>query len=206
MKVNQYNLQVIGQNKLSAANAEKSINLIDSNKEIAQNAAINNLITAWEKNLPRKDYLNTSKEIAQLTSNPEFQKLREEHSKLISEETQQAERAAYEKEQERLWGSKTDKPWEESASYQAYKDRIKKSEEAMKPFMDQLQQKQMALSAATNRLYLRKSGGSLSKQDRIDLEREKAKLRNTQKDIELTYKAILHNNELMQKALIKIFK
>ena len=44
----------------------------------------------------------------------------------------------------------------------------------MKPFIDQLQQKQMSLSAATNRLYLRKSGGSLSKQDRIDLEREKA--------------------------------
>ena len=76
----------------------------------------------------------------------------------------------------------------------------------MKPFIDQLQQKQMSLSSATNRLYLRKSGGSLSKQDKIDLEREKARLRNTQKDIELTYKAILHNNELMQKALIKIFK
>ena len=205
-RTNAYNLEVQGRNKAAIANAIKSLHLVDSNKAIAQNAAINNLITAWEKNLPRKDYLNTSKEIAQLTSNPEFQKLREEHSKLISEETQQAERAAYEKEQKRLWGSKTDTPWEKSISYQLYKNKIKKSEEAMKPFMDQLQQKQMTLSLATNRLYLRKSGGSLSKQDRIDLEREKARLRNAQKDIELTYKAILHNNELMQKALIKIFK
>lgn len=205
-RTNAYNLEVQGRNQAAIANAIKSVHLVDSNKAIAQNAAINNLITAWEKNLPRKDYLNTSDEIAQLSSNPEFKKLREEHSNLISEETQKAEKAAYEKEQKRLSGSKTDKPWEESTSYQSYKDRIKKSEEAMKPFMDQLKQKQMILSSATNRLYLRKSGGSLSKQDRIDLEREKARLRNTQKDIELTYKAILHNNELMQKALIKIFK
>lgn len=205
-RTNAYNLEVQGRNQAAIANAIKSVHLVDSNKAIAQNAAINNVITAWEKNLPRKDYLKTSDEIAQLSSNPEFQKLREEHNTLISEETQKAERAAYEKEQKRLSGSKTDKPWEESTSYQLYKDRIKKSEEAMKPFMDQLKQKQMILSSATNRLYLRKSGGSLSKQDRIDLEREKARLRNTQKDIELTYKAILHNNELMQKALIKIFK
>ena len=74
-RTNAYNLEVQGRNKASIANAIKSLHLVDSNKAIAQNATMNNLTTALEKNLARKDYLNTSDEIAKLRSNSEFHHL-----------------------------------------------------------------------------------------------------------------------------------
>lgn len=50
-----------------------------------------------------------------------------------------------------------------------------------------------------------KSGGRLTKNERIEIEREKANLKAKQKVVELTYRAILHNNEMLQKSLIKVF-
>lgn len=51
-----------------------------------------------------------------------------------------------------------------------------------------------------------KKGGSLSKEDRIEIEREKKNLSRDEKLLEMTFKAIMHNNEMLQKSLIRVFK
>ena len=51
-----------------------------------------------------------------------------------------------------------------------------------------------------------KKGRSLSKEDRIDIERFKAITKSNSKQLELAFKTILQSNELLQKSLIKVFK
>ena len=57
-----------------------------------------------------------------------------------------------------------------------------------------------------NLLQFRKKGGTLSKEDRIELEERKAALKRSEKNTERIFKTILHNNEMLQKSLIKLFK
>ena len=123
---------------------------------------------------------------------------------LSSAKELQRRKTEFEEKQPKLDASKPSEPvkWEGSEPEIAYKAEIEELKSLIASHRDLIS----SLSAELQYSNLYKSGGSLSKQDRIDLEREKARLRNAQKDIELTYKAILHNNELMQKALIKIFK
>ena len=132
---------------------------------------------------------------------------KENYKKLIalsSPEELKRRKSAFEEKQPKLDASKPSEPvtWEGSEAEIAYKAEIEELKSLIASHRDLIS----SLSAELQYSNLYKSGGSLSKQDRIDLEREKARLRNAQKDIELTYKAILHNNEMMQKALIKIFK
>jgi hypothetical protein len=51
-----------------------------------------------------------------------------------------------------------------------------------------------------------KKGGSLSASEKRQLAKEKDDRTDNRKEAELTFKAILHNNEMLQKALIKVFK
>ena len=51
-----------------------------------------------------------------------------------------------------------------------------------------------------------KKGGGLTREDKIAIEREKFNNQKRLKDTEMEYKIIMHNNEMLQKALIKVFK
>lgn len=54
-------------------------------------------------------------------------------------------------------------------------------------------------------IYMKKGGG-LSRADKIAIDKEKFYNARRLKDTEMTYKAIMHDNEMLQKALIKVFK
>jgi hypothetical protein len=75
----------------------------------------------------------------------------------------------------------------------------------LKTFTDNIARIQMAQSLQLPLLGL-KSGGTLSKSEKLEIEREKSEYRRRLKETELAYKAIMHNNEMLQKALIKVFK
>lgn len=51
-----------------------------------------------------------------------------------------------------------------------------------------------------------KKGGSLSKQDKIDIENIKNENKKSIEEVRLLYKTILANHKLMQDSLIKVFK
>ena len=53
-----------------------------------------------------------------------------------------------------------------------------------------------------------KKGGKveLTAQEKMDLDNNRYNNVRKLKDTEMTYKAIMHNNEMLQKSLIKVFK
>ena len=71
--------------------------------------------------------------------------------------------------------------------------------------MDPIRQKQSALQTSQALLYLKKGGG-LTKDEKMEIENLKNNHKSKVKELELAYKAVLHNNEMLQKALIKVFK
>ena len=198
-----YNLEVLGKNKASVANAIKSINLVDANKEIAQNTARNNLLIGLEKNLRVKENRKRWEELVNLQNDPEYNANVKRLAELSSPEEIQRRKDAFEKSKDKLTASKgEEKVWEKSEDYNQYKNDIKAIADIIQTHRD----KYNSLYSAFQFSNLYRSGGSLSKQDRIELEREKASLRSAQKDKDLSYKMILQNNELLVKSLIKIFK
>lgn len=205
-QTNQYNLQVIGKNKTNIANAEKQIHLIDANKALAQSQTTNNLVTSLEKNLGRKEFMKLNKDLNKELNSQDFLNLRKSYITMTDPNYINNLRSEYDKEQSKFTTTKSNVPWEKSESYLKYvkeRDALKKQWEDASQI---IKNKQSQVKEATTNLMYRKAGGTLSKQDRIDLEYEKAKLRSLQKDKELSYKTILKSNELLQKALIKIFK
>ena len=55
-------------------------------------------------------------------------------------------------------------------------------------------------------LRMKKGGSTISKEEKLELQRDKQEAVKSLKERELVYKAIFHNNEMLQKALIKVFK
>ena len=51
-----------------------------------------------------------------------------------------------------------------------------------------------------------KKGGTLNKTEQLELQRDKERATKDVKQTELIFKSIIHNNEMLQKALIKVFK
>jgi hypothetical protein len=79
-------------------------------------------------------------------------------------------------------------------------------EDEIELFMAPIRAKQSEVQSWQTRMYLKKKGGSLTKQEKIEIENLKNSHKSRMKEMELAYKAILHNNEMLQKALIKVFK
>jgi hypothetical protein len=55
-------------------------------------------------------------------------------------------------------------------------------------------------------MYLKTGGKALTKDEQIDIDNAKFNNAKRLKDTEWAYKAIMHNNKMLQKALIKVFK
>ena len=197
--VDQYNTQVIGQNRASLAKANREINLVDSNKENAQNVAKSNLILSLERNLNRKKFMNIYDDLHNHNNSEEFTKLKEEYMEKTNPSYLEKLKKDYDLNRSKLTASESTTPWEESQEFINYKNSMKDLELRMKPFIKISNDKQMMLNRAS--MMLQRSGGSLSKKDRMELEEHKAKLKSS----ELVYKQILNNNQLLLKSLIKIF-
>ena len=50
------------------------------------------------------------------------------------------------------------------------------------------------------------SGGSLTKEDKLAIEYVKAENKLSTKEVEMAYKTIVKNNEMLEKGLLKVFK
>ncbi|MGV8961990.1 MAG: hypothetical protein ACOH2V_01235 [Candidatus Saccharimonadaceae bacterium] len=75
----------------------------------------------------------------------------------------------------------------------------------MNPYYESLAQKRSDVQSAGQLMYLKKGGG-MTVAEKIQLENVKYNHKRKLKEVELEYKAIMHNNEMLQKSLIKVFK
>ena len=199
-KVSELNTKTLGQNRALDAQAFSKIHLINANQDLANNAALNNLILANARNLPAKQYKQGQTALYNAYTNPEYTKATEEYTKLNTDEGQTSYKTDYNTAVKNLGYNK---PWEESSNYKSWQDAVTKAKFRVDALYKPIQNLMIAQQFQQQLL---KSGGSLSKQDKIDIDKEKSNLAKEMKVLEMSFKAIMHNNEMLQKALIRVFK
>lgn len=235
-KVDAYNLQTLGKNRGLDASAFKGIQLINANQDLAQNTAVSNLIRSIASNIPVKAYNANQKVLYKAYSNPALQSLSDEYTKLNTQEGIKPYYDEYQTwihnggdANAIPWESSV--PYK---NYQAKLSQIKDSLTMMyKPIQAlQLAQQfnqplmyqnpyggypgypgmypQMGYEGYPQQggyqtPYLA-DGGTLIQQERLDLDENKMLSDRVTKEKELEYKAIMFNNEMLQKALIRVFK
>ena len=84
-------------------------------------------------------------------------------------------------------------------------DNVKKQGNLLNPYKTKLRAYQLATQYQIP-YYSYKKGGSLTYAQKYNIEASKIKGKKEIKDVEQFYKAIFHNNEMLQKSLIKVFK
>ena len=212
IKTNAINTQTLGQNRANAAQAFKSIHLINSNENLQQAA---NLVAlnkgnygAWERFKDRQDKEKLFNEY----NDPNFKSLTTQLNDLQSTSYTDKLAADYKTKRDNIIKSRggdsstlTDLPekWEDSADYKTYKSKIDTLNKNRQVYLDKFGNYSMRMNMG---LPIWAKGGSVTGADRIEMERIKSESKRKMKDQELLYKSIMHDNDILQKALIKVFK
>lgn len=200
-RVNAANLDILGKNRAIASQADSRMHQLESNWNVTQGNNYQNYIRGVIGNLPMKEYRANQKAMYQAYSDPRFKQAQQDYQKVASEE---GKKEFYDKwNKEKDLANVSSKPWEESKQYANWQNFIKEKQSALKPFSENFEKLRM-MQAFGQPMY--KSGGNLSKQDRIDIDNAKSESTRKLKNSELIFKSIINNNEMLQKALIKVFK
>ena len=196
---NKYNLGVEGENKLRMAGVEKKLGQVGINKELSDATATTNLTHALLSTIEEDKVNKGLSAMYKAYTDPKYTKAREEYSNIVSEEGIAPFKAKYDKLKK---NPDYKKEWEESAPYREWLASKSSKLKYLQELSKTAEQIQLAMTYRQP-LPTFKSGGDVSK---LDVEREKSERERKIKNVEMTYKAIIHNNEMLQRALIKIFK
>lgn len=194
------NLGIIGQNLQSVSGAEKALSLIDANKMLTSASALNNLITATNRNKEIKDSKNRAIDFYEMSKDPEIKNISEEWQALNSEEAI-AKQAFLDKIKD---GTNTvsEGVWENSPEAIKYSGLKKSLLARSKPIEEKINAARYAMQYGLP--IKRAKGGTLAeKKYLIDLKHQQKRELEDQKQY---YKTILQNNEILMKSLIKVFK
>lgn len=203
-KVNAMNTDILGKNRQTAAKAAQSIHLVNANQDLANNTAVNNLITALNRNIPNRRYNYYQEKLNTLTNDPAIKNATQAYKNILTDEGQAPYKTQWEKLKENTDYKAT---WEESLPYKNWEKEKSRLQGILTTTQEPLSKTQFLLNQALQaKIYGFKSGGSLSRADRIAIQRDKSESQRRLKETEMAYKAIMHNNEMLQKALIKVFK
>lgn len=182
---------------------------------VANNTALNNLLLAGSKNLGVKEYKRNLGEMYKYESDPKRGEAYDMYTKITDDANAQYGLAKYQADYEKYkTAAGTDKivPFEESQHYKNYLNAKQQAEANITAANQPLQAAEMRMQYGVPLLYsqqatrLYKAGGSLSKQDIMDIDDNKAEHTRHEKEEEMVFKAILHNNEMLEKALSRVFK
>lgn len=196
---NKYNLGVEGENRLRMAVVEQKLGQVGINKELSDAAATTNLTHALLSTIEEDKVNKGLSAIYKAYTDPKYTKARDKYLNIISEEGM----APFKNEYDELKKNKDyKKEWEESAPYRKWLASKSSKLKYLQELSKTAEQIQLAMTYRQP-LPTFKSGGDVSK---LDVEREKSERERKIKNVEMTYKAIIHNNEMLQRALIKIFK
>jgi len=219
--INKFNTDVLGKNRALTSGAFSKIHLINANQHLAQNAALNNLVLAANKNIPVKEYKRNLAEMYKYATDPKMKEAYDEYNLINDDANITKGKAFYDAEYNKYktTAGGTVLPWEQSQQYTNWNNAKKAAELRMitanKPYLQAQQRIQYGLpllysnqqqAEPQTSIWSFAKGGGLSKQDKMDIDQNKAEYTRKQKDTEMTFKAIFHNNEMLQKALIKVFK
>lgn len=212
-KVDAMNIQTLGQNRANAANAFKQIHLINSNETLnrAQNAV--NYIKGLNQSYNKiKDEQGRVK-LYEAYNDPTYKGHVESYNKLLAGED--AVKTAYDSEKAAWLKSHPSQSgelkYEDSNAYKNWQSKIDASKRILEPYNKKFESLNLAMNLGipTGNIFNvigYAKGGSLSKEDKIEIEKVKLESKRKQKDVELLYKSIMHDNDILNKSLIKVFK
>jgi hypothetical protein len=204
-RVDTANTKTLGQNRQLAGEAFKNIHLINSNQNVAQNTALNNYLLSANQNIPIEEHKRNQKLMYEAMKDPRIKQAVDSYSQMQTEGYKPFE-AQFKAEQARIGENEYPyKTFEESPYYTRWQAQLKNAKTAVDNLWEPIKGMQLAIQYQQP-IQSAKKGGSLSKDDQLEIQRDKNASTANLKQTELIYKAILHNNEMLQKALIKVFK
>ena len=175
---------------------------LESNKELADTTAMQNLLLAYGQNKQLKDQKLKYENYYKAATDPSIKAKAAEYTKL--QEDMAKAKADWEKEKASN-PNITKSTWEEDSSYKDFSSRIKAVKDAIEQYQTNLRDLSLSLQMPGRVGYpTYAKGGSLA--EKKEIIRYTSEIKRNNADVERTFKMILKNNELMQKSLIKIFK
>jgi hypothetical protein len=219
INVNKINTDILGKNRGLAAGAFKQTHLINANQDLSQNTALNNLVLAINKNIPVKEYKRNLGELYKYANDTKMKSAYDIYSKTNDDTNTEYGLAKYQVLYDKYKKDnvgKTILPWEKSTYYDDWVTAKKNSETqyniAMKPYQQATMRMQYQLPLLYGSDYQQPHflsfarGGLLSKSDQIEIDDNRNEHTRKQKEAEMIFKAILHNDEMLIKSLIRVFK
>ena len=204
-RVDEYNTGVLGKNRALTGEAFKNIHLVNANQRLAQNTALNNLILAAKQNQPVKDYKLNNKVMYEAMRNPKLKEAVDNYSYMLDEGAN-SYKAKFEEARQRIGANNYPfQSFETSPFYGEWQTQVKNARKAVDALYEPIEKLQLAQQFQQPLMFVKK-GGTLSKADKLELQRDKERATKDLKQAELVFKSIIHNNEMLQKALIKVFK
>ena len=225
-KVSAANTQILWQNRANTSQAFKNIHLINSNETLQRTA---NKVAETKGDLAFLQKVRDEEgrmKMFNFYNDPKYRDLANQYNELKSDKYIQDLKTNWEKNK-----SVDDKTvWEQSKPYKDLQVQIKGLEDKLTPRNNMYQQVSLGRSLGIspdrmnilsgygyqpgqpisypnyNWMGLFRSGGSVTGADRIEMEKIKADSRKSTKELEMFYKSILHDSEMLQKTLIKVFK
>jgi len=196
------NADIDYKNRAVANDAISKMFQLDSNKELADTTATQNLLLSFGQNKQLKDQKLKYQNYYNALTDPERAKKIEEYDKLLKQQ----------EEAKNTWikdaADKTAREtgtWDESSANKDFTKRIEGLSKTIQEMSSNITNLSYALQMPGNvgyRAYAK--GGTLA--EKKELIRYTSEIKRNNSDVERTFKMILKNNELMQKSLIEIFK
>lgn len=190
------NLEVDAKNRLSTSGALRDINLIDSNKLVANQEAFKGYSTTMSALQDYKRQKQMDKDFYNFATKGTAQGLQNEYTQL-KKEMDQAKKDFV----QNAPGANVDSLWENSGKKAEYEEKMKNLEDRLRTYQLETQNWGMR-----RQLGITKAKKGMSIEERKELMRYKHQITKSEKELERLYKYILKNNELMQKSLFKLFK
>jgi hypothetical protein len=205
--IDQYNTGVLGENRARSADAFSKVHLVNANQINAQNTAANNYITAADRDFKVGQYRADMNKTWNMMNDPALKSMSKEYTNLVGQEEYDKRKAAFEALKKANPSAVGVSTFEESAGYKTYQDEIKRKQAELEQLMEPVRMRQQQMQYFAPLQFAKKGGKvDLTKQDRMEIDNNKFENLKRLRSTELTYKAIMHNNEILQKSLIKVFK
>ena len=213
MQVDQANTNTLGQNRAQVATAAKNLHLINSNETLQQATNNVNMIMAankWRKDVGTETDRN---KLFNLYNDPQYKTFMDNY--VAHDESAIKLKENWEKNWKPKYSYSTkESDWNESPELAKWKARKEQLDKILKMYQDRYKIIGMSTSMGVSPGYLNlpniptsyAKGGSLAPGEYLEAVRLQTEGKRKDKELELFYKAIMHNNAMLQKALIKVFK
>jgi hypothetical protein len=206
-QVDQYNTGVLGKNRGLVSEAFKNIHLTNANQAIAQNTNLNNYMLTTNKNIPIEQYKQNNRLMFEAMRNPEIKKAIDAYNYVDQTERSNWQKK-YDEEVAKVGQDKYPfKSFEESPYYTPFQKQLTDAQQVLDNLYEPIKNLQLAQQYQQPLMFLKKGGSTgLTKLEKMELQRDKERAAKDIKETEMVYKAMMHNNEILQKALIRVFK